>query len=236
MGTRAALLISVTLLLVPAAADAQFSHAASGAAHSDRAYQPWPYPYRPAPWSYPGSVAVRIDVEPTDAEVFVNGYQAGTVDDFDGVFQRLRLRPGEHEITIYRDGYRTVTERRYFNPDAALTIRRTLQPLAPGEVQEPRPAGAPAPAPSRSDPDRPEPPRRADRTGSLSLRVDPADAEIVVDDERRSLTAGQTLLTLPLAPGRHRLEVRRDGYQTYTEDVLIRPEATLSLTVTLKRR
>src|SRR5262245_39277009 len=48
--------------------------------------------------------SVRLEVKPRDAEVFVDGYSAGHADDFDGVFQRLRLRPGSHEITLYLNG------------------------------------------------------------------------------------------------------------------------------------
>ena len=242
MRTRAALLVSITTLILvrPAAADAQFLRFGLGVGRAHWAHQPWPYPYRPYPMWLGGSVAVRIDVEPTDAEVFVNGYLAGTVDDFDGVFQRLRLRPGEHEIAIHREGYRTIYERRYFNPGSMLTIRRTMEPLASGEPEDPRPVPAPPPTPP---PDRaaaerrPEPPpRRPDRPGALALRVDPIDAEIVIDGAPRSLPAEMTLLTLQLPPGRHRVEVRREGYETYTEEVLIRPDATLTLTVSLKRR
>ena len=243
MHTRAALLVSITTLILvcPTAADAQLLRLGLGVGRAHWAHQPWPSPYRPYPMWVGGSVAVRIDVEPTDAEVFVNGYLAGTVDDFDGVFQRLRLRPGEHEIAIHREGHRTIYERRYFNPGSVLTIRRTMEPLAAGEPEDPRPVPAAAPPPPPPDraavERRPAPlPRRPDRPGALALRVEPIDAEIVIDGESRSLPADKTLLTLPLPPGRHRVEVRRDGYETYTEEVLIRPQATLALTVSLKRR
>ena len=85
-------------------------------------YDPWfgygyqypfgPYPY--PPYRYynmdPGS-SVRLEVKPNEAEVYVDGYYAGVVDDFDGAFQRLRVSPGEHEIALHLDGYRGVIER-----------------------------------------------------------------------------------------------------------------------------
>ena len=43
---------------------------------------------------------MRIQDAPEDAQVFVDGYYAGNVDDFDGPFQRLDLAPGPHEIEI----------------------------------------------------------------------------------------------------------------------------------------
>jgi hypothetical protein len=47
-------------------------------------------------------------VTPKEAEVYIDGYMVGTVDEFDGTFQRLRLAPGEHELTLYHDGFKTV--------------------------------------------------------------------------------------------------------------------------------
>ena len=32
-------------------------------------------------------------VDPAEARVYVDGYYAGTVDDFDGLFQRLNVSP-----------------------------------------------------------------------------------------------------------------------------------------------
>jgi hypothetical protein len=43
---------------------------------------------------------VRIEDAPRDAQVFVDGYYAGVVDDFDGVFQRLDMQPGPHQVEI----------------------------------------------------------------------------------------------------------------------------------------
>jgi hypothetical protein len=44
--------------------------------------------------------ALRLKVKPVEASVYVDGYYVGVVDDFDGVFQRLRLEPGAHHIEI----------------------------------------------------------------------------------------------------------------------------------------
>ena len=62
-----------------------------------------PYPY-PPPYGYYGWIdaSVRLEVTPRDAEVYVDGYYAGTVDDFDGTFQRLRVEPGQHDLEIYQ--------------------------------------------------------------------------------------------------------------------------------------
>ena len=96
---------------------------------------PYPYPAYP-PYRYyrdPGA-SVRLEVKPKEAEVFVDGYYAGIVDDFDGAFQRLRVEPGEHEITLYLDGYRTVRQKVYLTPNNTFKIKYALERLAAGAV------------------------------------------------------------------------------------------------------
>ena len=48
---------------------------------------------------------LRLKVHPRDAQVFIDGYYAGRVDDFDGVFQSLRLEEGEYQVEIVSPGY-----------------------------------------------------------------------------------------------------------------------------------
>jgi hypothetical protein len=191
------------------------------------------------------TASVRMQVLPREAEVFIDGYSAGVVDDFDGVFQRLRLRPGGHEIVVYLDGYRTFRQRLYLNAGATRTIRHTLEPLSPGEPMDPPPAPSEAPdddeepaaVPGRrvepaqeTETDRVEP---AGRFGTLAIRVQPADAEVVVDGERWSAPSGETRLSIQLSEGRHTVEVRKAGFSSYREDVLIRRDRTLTINVSL---
>src|SRR5262245_7661215 len=100
---------------------------------------------------YENSGSVHIQVSPRQAEVFVDGYYAGTVDNFDGVFQRLNIGPGEHEIQIYLAGYRPFTQRFYLQPGKSFDIKHALEPLGPGEVAPPRPEPAySGPAPGQN--------------------------------------------------------------------------------------
>ena len=95
-------------------------------------WYPYPYPvfgYPPGFYPGDGAVALRLQVTPRDASVYVDGYAAGVVDDYDGVFQRLRLVPGPHEIVIYHPSHRTLRQNIYYNPGSTHTIRHTLEPL-----------------------------------------------------------------------------------------------------------
>jgi hypothetical protein len=129
-----------------------------------------------------------------------------------------------------------------------------MQPLAPGESDEPRPVPAATPrrtsarAPREYPPDdqRPEgdqpPPRRnspdivrgSDQYGSLAVRVQPLDAEVLVDGESwQSPDAGS--LTLQLSEGVHRVQVRKQGYRTYSAEVRVRRGDSTSVNVSLSR-
>jgi hypothetical protein len=80
-----------------------------GYGYSYGGYYPAGYPAYGYGGGYivPGGAAyggIRIQGAPRDAEVYVDGAYAGVVDDYDGVFQRLDLEPGSHEIEIRTQG------------------------------------------------------------------------------------------------------------------------------------
>lgn len=52
---------------------------------------------------------LRLKVEPRDAEVLVDGYYAGRVDDFDGAMQRLKITEGPHRIELRAPGHEPTT-------------------------------------------------------------------------------------------------------------------------------
>jgi hypothetical protein len=217
-------------------------------------YAGYPYPYA-YPYAYDYSGAARLEVKPRIAEVYVDGHLVGTVDDFDGWAQRLNVNPGEHELTIYLKGHQTYRQNVLFRPGATLKVEHVMQPLAAGETDEPRPVpaatprrtsaraaqdyppdeqrqpGEPVPAPRRNSPDVV---RGSDQYGSLAVRVQPLDAEVLVDGESwQSPDAGS--LTLQLAEGVHRVQVRKQGYRTYSAEVRVRRGDSTSVNVSLSR-
>lgn len=52
---------------------------------------------------------VRLKVDPRDAEVYVDGFYAGRVDDFDGAKQQLKIAQGSHRIELKAAGYEPAT-------------------------------------------------------------------------------------------------------------------------------
>ncbi len=106
----------------------------------------WYYPYGPY-WYDPASISdIRVKVDQKDAEVFLDGYYAGDVEQFDGAFQRLHVKPGGHVLTLYLDGYRTINRSVYVPPSGTVTIAGRMEALVPGETSTPPPAPAKAPA------------------------------------------------------------------------------------------
>ncbi|MEW6323006.1 MAG: PEGA domain-containing protein, partial [Acidobacteriota bacterium] len=109
-----------------------------------RYYDPWGYGsfglgyfYYSPYWGYPGGYGygyppygrayryeltggLRFKVTPKDAEVWVDGYYAGIVDDFDGMFQSLRLEEGGYRIEVRKPGYNTLVY------DVRVQIDRTI--------------------------------------------------------------------------------------------------------------
>jgi hypothetical protein len=205
---------------------------------------PYPYPY-PYGYYYPAA-DLRIQVQPKQAEVYIDGYLVGTVDNYDGTFQRLDVPLGEHEITVYAPGYRSINQRMLFRPRESYHIRDVMQPLPAGEEGEPRPAPAPrsqeraaqAPPPPQYAPPRggerrvPDRDVRADQFGTLAVRVQPGDAEIAIDGERWEAPGGERIV-VQLSEGSHRIDVRKEGYRTYTSTVRVHAGETTTLNVSL---
>lgn len=71
---------------------------------------------------------VRLKVDHRDAEVFVDGYYAGTVDDFDGMFQELRLDDGGYRIEIRKPGFETLVFDVRIQPGRTITYRGHMVP------------------------------------------------------------------------------------------------------------
>ena len=69
---------------------------------------------------------VRLMVQPRDAAVYVDGYYAGVVDDFDGVFQRLTLEVGPHQIELDARGLEPQFYDVYVDAAQTTTIRTEL--------------------------------------------------------------------------------------------------------------
>jgi hypothetical protein len=206
---------------------------------------------------YEGPGSVRLIVEPVEAKVYVDGNYAGKVDDYDGMFQRLSLRPGAHDVELRHDGYETHRIKLYVPADHTIKVKFDMVRGDPSHVSE-QTVGDPADAEryarreerereyDRPEPEDREPParieegRRGDDSwsqgrerGTLRLDITPVDASIYVDGMFRG--TGQDLRRLNLPPGRHRIEVVRPGYRTLERDVEVQSGETEQVQLDLPR-
>ena len=85
-------------------------------------YPPASYGYYAIPPGVPYG-SVRIVDAPRDAQVLVDGYYAGVVDDYDGVFQHLNLEPGAHRIDVQSDGFEPISFDVRVVPGQTITYR-----------------------------------------------------------------------------------------------------------------
>jgi hypothetical protein len=66
--------------------------------------------------------------------------------------------------------------------------------------------------------------------------VQPGDAEILIDGERWRGPNDDETLVVQLAPGRHLIEVRKDGYRTFTSEIDVPAAETVPVNVSLLRQ
>ena len=222
-----------------------------GAFYQPLFYDPWFDPYYrwyPFPYGYAGGYApaasLRLQVTPRQTEVFVDGYFAGTVDDFDGFLQRLHLEPGEHDIQLYLPGHRTIEQKIYLQHGGTFRVKHTMEPLASGAPEPARPAATALPPPGRlgprgRTPDGRSPEGRAPDInsdfGALAIRVQPGDADVFIDGEEWDGPRDDERLVVQVSAGVHRLEVRKDGYRTYSADVTVRRGETEVVNIAMGR-
>ncbi len=90
-------------------------------------YAPGSYPYSALPYATDGVGTIRLKMRPRDAQVFIDGYYAGIVDDFDGAFQSLRVVAGGHKIEIRMPGYEDLELDVMVQPGRTITLREDLR-------------------------------------------------------------------------------------------------------------
>jgi hypothetical protein len=95
----------------------------------------------PAP-AEPPTGLLRLAVTPASAQVFVDSYYVGTVEDIEA--QRvLRLEAGPHRIEMRAPQYRTLTVDVRVAPLETVTYRGALEPIRPQSAAAPAPPGPP---------------------------------------------------------------------------------------------
>jgi hypothetical protein len=97
----------------------------------------------------------------------------------------------------------------------------------PGQI----PPGSQSPPPQGSNG-----PEAQAGTGRLSLDLQPADAEVLLDGQPLSIPRGQGPLVVDVSEGQHSIQVRKPGYVGYLTEVEIRRGEMSTLNIALREQ
>ena len=70
---------------------------------------------------------LKLKIKPNTAEVYVDGFYVGVVDDFDGMFQKLHIESGAHRIEVRAEGYEPLVFDVRITTDHATTYQGELK-------------------------------------------------------------------------------------------------------------
>jgi PEGA domain-containing protein len=90
-----------------------------------------PYGYGYGGYSGQPYGGLRIDVPQRDAEVYVDGYFVGTVDNFDGRLQQANLEAGPHQIEIRSPEFEPIQFNVNIEAGRTITYRGAMRPVQP---------------------------------------------------------------------------------------------------------
>jgi hypothetical protein len=88
--------------------------------------------------------------------------------------------------------------------------------------------------PPTSPPPSPGIPGPADGYGTLAIRVQPADADVLIDGEAWHGPTDRDRLLIEVAEGRHSVEIQKAGYRTFVTEIDVRRGDTTPLNVSLR--
>ena len=207
-------------------------------------YYPWyglgwggfwlgPAPRRVYLLTQPAAGIIETDVRPKKAVVKLDGAVVGQSRDYNGRWDRLGLPPGRHTIEFSAPGHMTLEVQLDVESGS---YHHFDEELNPGEGRDPRSIRLPpeqereAPAPTVED-------HAELPTGFLRVRVQPTDAVIYLDGEflARADELARLHGALPVAPGRHVLEVVRPGHAGQRVEVAVESDRSATVEVELQR-
>jgi hypothetical protein len=130
-----------------------------------------------------------------DSGVWIDGKYAGYVKELKGD-RKVMLPPGEHEFVIRQAGYKDLTKKIVVDPDQIQTIAVVLE-------------------------ENPKLTYPGSDAAEFRLDIQPKRAAVFVDDNYMGHGGdfGGRFHSMLVSPGKHRLKITLDGYQTYETEI-----------------
>jgi hypothetical protein len=189
--------------------------------------------------------AIDFDVDPEDAEVYLDGELIGVADNFDGFPSYLWLRKGTYDVVVYRPGFKTLARQISLNSGEMVDFNDEMER---GEAV--RPEDLPAKSTERREErlrrDRERAAEAAmkarvrDRdfeVGRIHLDIQPDDAAVHLDGRFLGSAGELSFLSAGVVaePGQHSIEVVRPGYRTEKRSLVVALGESVEVEVELHR-
>jgi hypothetical protein len=206
-------------------------------------YSFWPWYIDPSPYGYPDPWApycwlagvpspeglpatVETDIRPKRAVVVLDGVEVGEARDYNGMWDRLHVEPGPHELEFRAPGYQTLRLQMTIRPGRGYLVQHELRP---GEGLDPRSTRV---AEAQLD----VAPQPRAREGRLRLRVLPEDAAIYLDGAFLGRAGELAALhgALAVDEGTHVLEILRPGYEPRSLELRVEGRQPVDVQVELE--
>jgi hypothetical protein len=168
---------------------------------------------------------VRLRIEPKEAALFLDGNPIGSAEHFSRHRADLRLPPGKYFLEAAFNGYTVLGE--VLNVKAGQTVDIARQ-LAKSDALVPN-------LNATTDSAHPGTPTRP--TGVLLLSGSPPDARVLLDGRflcyANMVGDNRFLHRIPAGP--HTIEVSREGYRSFREEIVISPLRPVERKIVLER-
>lgn len=195
--------------------------------------------------------ALDLDIWPGDTQVWLDGQNIGTVDDFDGFPTYLWLERGTYDLVFYREGYQTLARQYSIYPGLTVDVGDRL---VPGDSI--RPEDLPTKTHVRRDTRVEEERERSERIdndrgryrdrdldrypdeqGRLLLSIEPGDASVYLDGKfiGTAEEIGRLHRGLMVEAGQHRISVVRPGRRGSEQTVTVGPGAEEEIDIQLEK-
>ena len=77
--------------------------------------------------SYRDNGSLRLKIDPKQAQVYIDGYYVGLVDNYDGAFQKLGIEGGGHKVELKADGYEPLQFEVLITPGETVTYKGEMK-------------------------------------------------------------------------------------------------------------
>jgi hypothetical protein len=208
-------------------------------------YNPYPYShpypppaYGPPPDSNGSSLQVRasgwvhILVDPPDAEVYLDGIKMDRGED--NAFEEGALT-GRHKVEVKKEGYHDYVAYVMVHQAVKERLKVSLRKIGAPKPAPPVEASGMPPAPPGARP--PEPygaPGQAQPWGWIRVEITPPGARVFLNGNPMGAVE-KADFEERVMPGRHKVEVKKEGYQDYVIYVDAQPGVKERLKINLKK-